>query len=237
MRLGLAVTWIALIACSGPERAARPSAERLASSAPAPADWQTCGTDEDCAIVEVGCSDYCSGGQIISVGTLHLERARERYPQTQCKQRRTRSIVDTTSPCTTPAAICMAGRCGYRMKQWSLETTGWEPRASRDVGERLPSACAFDPSAVAIDCRQACASYTTWARTNSCLEPVMRNVDPHLPVISTEGGAPLDAAECLATCTGAGPNSSPEDVVAWACFARRGTCDGWSACYHDCWRW
>lgn len=79
-------------------------------------DWVDCRTEDDCAIVEVGCCDHCNGGAITAVNRAYAERARELIARATCGGRCSGPACTgcTKKACdaaTSHELVCMTRAC------------------------------------------------------------------------------------------------------------------------------
>lgn len=70
---------------------------------------QACGTDADCAVVEIECCDHCNGGTVVGVHLDSADGVRAEYAgPNECK-----GTACTQMACVNrPVAICRQERCG-----------------------------------------------------------------------------------------------------------------------------
>ena len=70
----------------------------------------SCVMDEDCAVVEMGCCDYCNGGWQMAVNSKHADRAAQIWHEPSCGTEACTKMacVDTYSP------VCDGGVCARR---------------------------------------------------------------------------------------------------------------------------
>jgi hypothetical protein len=72
-----------------------------------PAEYTACEVPEDCVIVELGCCDYCNGGEARSVNVDAVEDVRDRYEE-RCR----RSFGCTLMACGQLVPTCEERTCG-----------------------------------------------------------------------------------------------------------------------------
>jgi hypothetical protein len=72
---------------------------------------QSCGGDDDCAVVEIECCDACNGGTAVGVHKDHAADVRKEYVAAD----RCEGTACTLMACPTPVAVCEAGRCGVKI--------------------------------------------------------------------------------------------------------------------------
>ncbi len=69
---------------------------------------QSCGGDQDCAVVQIECCDACNGGTAVGVHMDHAADVRKEYvPAGTCE-----GTACTLMACPDPEPICREGRCG-----------------------------------------------------------------------------------------------------------------------------
>jgi hypothetical protein len=71
-------------------------------------DWQACGADSDCVVVELGCCDHCNGGRVTAVNKEFEDEAREEMAD-ECEA----DHPCTLMACAEEIAACEDGQCTH----------------------------------------------------------------------------------------------------------------------------
>ena len=80
-------------------------------------DWQSCGSDSDCVVVELGCCDHCNGGRVMAVNMQYEAQAKETMSD-QCAK----DYSCTLMACAPELARCDSGTCtSYADPEWGIQ--------------------------------------------------------------------------------------------------------------------
>jgi len=79
-------------------------------------DWQTCDSDRDCAIVQLGCCDHCNGGRVVAANAAYAEQVKEEMSDV-CGE----DYACTLMACAPQLAKCEQGLCAaYPDPDWGI---------------------------------------------------------------------------------------------------------------------
>jgi hypothetical protein len=83
-------------------------------------DWQSCETDADCAVVELGCCDHCNGGSVMACRADHVDDVLRTFGA-ECAE----DYACTLMACAPYLPTCSGGMCiAEQDPDWGIDLEG-----------------------------------------------------------------------------------------------------------------